>query len=146
MRLATFALLLLATPATFSQVMYRCGNTFSQQPCGADAKQMDVPGAAKVPPPVPVPADTPASPEVIDNAKALCQQRVTAMLKDPDSVKFVSVERAQLRRTGANIVVRDYALLVNAKNSFGGYTGAKRWTCSLDHKSETSIVWAGPVE
>lgn len=26
-----------------AQVMYRCGNTFSQQPCSADAKTMDIP-------------------------------------------------------------------------------------------------------
>lgn len=125
-----------------AQTMYRCGNTFSQQPCGQDAKEVaiqGVPQPRKVPP---MPVDEPASPETLAAARTMCEAAITGQLKDPASAKFDAPIRMGLRRTPDGVILRDYTVYVNAKNSFGGYTGAKRWTCSLN-AAETSVLWSG---
>lgn len=52
-----------------------------------------------------------------------CQDTITDHLKDPDSAKFSdwSMHQNGLSWTGGG--------LVNAKNSFGGYTGSSYYTC-----------------
>lgn len=126
-----------------AQVMYRCGNTFSQQPCGVEAKELPNPGVAQPRKMEAMPPDIPASAEMIEAARKMCESSIAAQLKDPDSAKFGSPLRGELRRTAAGNVLRDYYFSVNARNSFGGYTGVKSWTCSLD-PAESSVRWSGP--
>ena len=71
------------------------------------------------------------------NAKQItaAQQAVRAKLKDPESARF----RKQV--TGADPTGILYACgMVNAKNSYGGYTGEKPYmVILLPHVSETTI-------
>lgn len=53
------------------------------------------------------------------------KQRVLAMMKDPGSVKF---GRVYVKTKGAHKTVCG---TLNAKNSFGGYTGHKRFLSSV---------------
>jgi len=125
-----------------AQTMYRCGNTFSQQPCGQDAKEVAIQGVPQPRRLPPMPVDEPASPEVVAAARSMCETAITGQLKDPDSARFEAPIRLGLRRTPDGIILRDYMIYVNAKNSYGGYTGSKRWTCSLNAK-ETAVLWSG---
>jgi hypothetical protein len=73
-----------------------------------------------------------------DTAKA--KAALLQIVKDPDSAKFSKVQR-----------VGDYICgMVNAKNSFGGYTGPKPFSVGADGEaliggeSVTLGVWASP--
>jgi hypothetical protein len=57
-RIAVLALLFVATPLA-AQTMYRCGNTFSQQPCGPGAVMIQSAPAAAAPRVLPAPPDAP---------------------------------------------------------------------------------------
>lgn len=69
----------------------------------------------------------------LEAAKRLCAAAIAPTLKDPPS----------LRIEGAHTGLQpgEVNLLVNAKNSYGGYTGAKAYTCQLspDGKSVLSV-------
>ena len=157
--------------ASNAQSMYRCGNTFSQQPCGSDAKEMPLPkergcefeenkytskcieerykklsaNSSVTEKALPLPSDEPATAETLEFARKTCEGRITMQLKDPDSAKFEQPLRLGFRRTSGGQILRDYAVYVNAKNSYGGYTGKKRWTCSFD-QLERTVQWVGPHE
>ena len=181
-----------------AQTMYRCGNTFSQTPCGSDAQKV----------PVPLPGNCndmqfrdspscvekervqrqermkilreqaeqdlardraaaekrklerdeliqratapykeagklleenkdrpPPSPAVVRQNIQACTQAVRSTLKDPESARIGDAKRD--RRTyddtrGTVVVGVSYLVEVNAKNSFGAYTGMKTHTCFFD--------------
>lgn len=146
MRNIFVALLLVA--ALFNaqaQKLYRCGNNFSQMPCGTEAKPMYRCGGA--------PSETPCSENNGISAKVLAElnknptnaDRVEAMKaaclvwlrttpawKDRDSLKFGSVTRGKFDVTtinGSPTTVVSYLTTFNAKNSYGGYTGEKLALC-----------------
>lgn len=125
------------------QTMYRCGSTFTQQPCADNAQAINAPGVPKPRKMEPIPIDSPASLEMLEAARKKCEIAILVQLKDPDSAKFSTPERGGFRRSADRRVLRDYLVAVNAKNSYGGYTGAKLWTCSLD-ADETRVLWSGP--
>lgn len=117
--------------AAGAQTMYRCGNTFSQQPCGADAKEVNIaPAVARLP------KDVLPAPEVVERNKKLCEQVVRMRMKDPEGARITELKRVGVRRfdlpntpTGVT-----YLLTVNGKNSYGGFTGEEPKICifSLD--------------
>ena len=120
----------LAGPAG-AQAMYRCGNSFSQELCGPDAKV--VKGSV----PAPAAAESPADPVVVEGAKAACISKLKSdvAFKDPDSVRIGTVERQNLGEVsfdGKRHLVRAYSMQVNARNSYGGYTGEQLFGCYLD--------------
>lgn len=55
--------------------------------------------------------------------RRLCSAAIAPMLKDPPSLRIEGMH------TG--LQPGEYNLLVNAKNSYGGYTGAKPFVCTL---------------
>lgn len=114
---------LLALPlAAGAQSVYKCGNTFSQTPCGSDARQISTAPAPVVPP----------SAELVATSTATCEARVRAALLDPDAAKISNIRRAgPVDRTvdGVRIAGVAYLVDVNAKNAFGGYTGVKTHMC-----------------
>lgn len=133
---ATITLLLAG--ACSAQSMYRCGNTFSQNPCGPDAKEVAIKG---VPQPV---VQTPADPEKAEKIKAACLRWVTEVpfWKDRDSIKFSKFTVAALTQetlNGVTQTVRPYIVMVNAKNSYGGYIGEVPYVCYAD-PSDNKIV------
>lgn len=184
----TLSLLLMGvTVCAGAQTMYRCGSTYSQTPCGAGQKEIEVkaddpcelegnkysstcimrpskpysskPSAAeekryaadkkrideshewnrkalaRINQAIPDPA-------LVEENKKTCIASVTAMLKDPESARF-----GKAIRMGAELDPRDgmlipsvmYTVMVNAKNSYGGYTGSKPYLCvfSADEKQFT---------
>ena len=79
--------------------------------------------------------------EVIEANKKRCHARIVAMLKDPESARVGEFNRASRpepdyetsRGWFASI---SYTAAINAKNSYGGYTGSKLWACSFDLKEQ----------
>ena len=177
-----FVGLLFQAPA-FTQTIYKCGSTFSQTPCAADAKKIEVKPAvgidcsdykntlsdacrsktasnaatevsearAKVQKQIDaLPPTLPPPPEVVDANKKRCVARILAMLKDPESARVGEVSRASgpapdyesIRGWFPSIA---YTVSVNAKNSYGGYTGSKTWLCSFD-LSEKELLRARSFE
>lgn len=55
--------------------------------------------------------------------RALCSEAIASTLKDPPSLRIEGMHTGL--RPG------EYNLMVNAKNSYGGYTGAKPFVCQL---------------
>lgn len=122
------------TGAASAQTMYRCGNTFSQQHCGPDAKVMDIT-------PPEVRRASAVTPEVVEANKRLCEFALRLRMKDPESARITNVSRLGVQyynipNTPPGVT---YTALVNGKNSYGGYTGEDSKICifSLD---ETKFV------
>lgn len=167
-----------------AQTMYRCGSTYSQTPCGAGQKEIEV----KADDPCEIETNRYSStcimrpskpyskkqsaaeenkqatekkakeerdewnkravdkisltipdPALVDENKKTCVNQVTYLLKDPESARFGNVLRigAELdTQHGMSIPSVWYSVMVNAKNSYGGYTGSKSFICvfSTDEK------------
>lgn len=114
-----------ATPA---QAMYKCtvngSVTFSDKPCANDAEKIDI-RTAKSEPGTGLPG------------AVLCRQNIPKFLtfKDPDSVKlkdFVKFGSDTRKVHGVTVAVNLWSASVNAKNSYGGYTGEKAIFCVTD--------------
>lgn len=134
--------LLLAGAAVFStgahaQGVYRCGNTFSERPCGPDAKQIMAPPMKET-----LRADTPPSADVIAANLALCERVTRAKMKDPESAKITPIGRvgpAFMYRAGKRVQGVAYHIAANGKNSYGGYTGEKLHVCGFDAAEQALI-------
>lgn len=167
----------------FAQTMYKCGNTYSQTPCAADAKKIEVKPAvgvdcsstnhmfsetckeksissgshnvaearAKVQKQIDVMAPiVPPSADVVEENKKRCLTRIMAMLKDPESARVSEVSRASGPQPDYETARGwfpsiSYTVSINAKNSYGGYTGSRLWACSFD-LSEQEILRARSFE
>lgn len=107
-----------------AQQVYKCGTIYSQIPCDKTAEMVKITRDSRTPT------------QTDFNGKELCKIAVPrlASLKDPDSAKveFVSASESEvIRYAGEPIVARKYSVLMNAKNSYGAYTGAKAYSCYL---------------
>ena len=119
--------LALVAGAASAQHLYRCGSTFSQTPCGPDAKQV----SAAVPQP-----SGPVDPEVRVKIEDDCRRWIVGVpqWKDRESVRIGTIYRgANQPRDGR--VLRAYHVSVNAKNSYGGYQGERPFVCYADEAS-----------
>ncbi|UZZ64524.1 hypothetical protein [Curvibacter phage PCA1] len=134
--LFTAATLLLLPACVGAQTMYRCGNTFSQQPCGSDAKPIATVGVVQ--------PERAADPAKVSVMQTQCEQwvREKPSWKDRESVKTSMPTRNKLEtRTvnGVGQIVVSYRVLVNAKNSYGAYQGEKTYTCYAN-RDESKII------
>lgn len=71
----------------------------------------------------------------LDQPRRLCSAAIAPTLKDPASLRIEGLH------TG--LQPGEYNLLVNARNSFGGYTGAKPFVCRLSPDGQR-VVEARP--
>lgn len=118
--------LLLVGPGAgaMAQPMYRCGNTYSQIPCDKAAEPVRVFQDAKKAPPAGL------------RGKELCKASVPASmnLKDPYSAKVETLGAPTpevIKYAEEPIVAKRYDVAMNAKNSYGAYTGIKVYFCYL---------------
>ncbi len=107
--------------------------------CQTDASPTPV--ASQASPPVQTASDIERSPGYVRptdaQALAAAKQKVSGKLKDPDSAKFTDVAR----KTTPNVAGQPTDVVcgkVNAKNSYGGYTGAKAFIYFVGDKSSVS--------
>lgn len=114
-----FAAWAVAAPA---QTLYRCGNTYSQTPCAPDA-------VAKR-----THADTPAEKGGGTQGYELCASRAPESVESPEPqsarVQQVGLRRAEvIQYAGQPIAAHRYDLTVDAKTTFGVYSGPQPYTC-----------------
>lgn len=91
-------------------------------------------------PPEPLPATATQTAETTDNfdVKYMAEMNLKAMLKDADTVKYRDVVLSRLN--GGNLMLCGK---LNSKNSFGGYTGFKRFIASPNPDAPTLIEGEG---
>ena len=104
--------------------MYKCGNTYSQVPCDKTTDAIKINSDAKADPPPGL------------HGKELCRVMVprAGNLKDPYSARVEAIgDPAFEIVTFANqpLTVKRYDIAMNAKNSYGAYTGIRVWSCYL---------------
>jgi hypothetical protein len=149
MFIARFALALIfagISHSVSSQTMYRCGNSYSQTPCGSDANKVDivVPQGSGGQPARRLKDD--ATEETKARTVELCKAAVLARLKDPESARFSGISRSNsLERplpvlNGPLVKTSGVNGYINAKNSMGGYTGDKLFFCAVDYATETKVL------
>jgi hypothetical protein len=67
--------------------------------------------------------------------QTVCLSSIKRTLKDPASARVESFSRWEPKSftdaQGSAVPANHYTLMVNAKNSFGGYAGAKLYDCML---------------
>lgn len=124
-RIFLTSLLLYLFSSFASAEVYKCTidgvETYSQDPCGEETT------VANITPP-------PLQSEKVDKSDILLQclkvLKVTKLWKDPDSVKLEGHFTDWISdSSGARRVL---VLMINAKNSYGGYGGAERHECFLN--------------
>ncbi|HWV51561.1 hypothetical protein [Pseudorhodoplanes sp.] len=71
------------------------------------------------------------------------RDRVTSALKDPESARFTEVTYKPAQPNARGEPTDVVCGMVNAKNSFGGYTGAKPFVYFVDRKQVTMSDGAG---
>jgi hypothetical protein len=119
------ALLLSLCAATLpvqAQTMYRCGNTYSQTPCSADAK------AAKV-----SPGEAPDKAARLQGYE-LCAAAAPgkAATPEPESARVQPLgQRVSevIQYAGQPLSTHRYDLTVDAKSQYGVYTGPVAYSC-----------------
>jgi hypothetical protein len=128
------AVAVLAGPVHAGKV-YRCGETFSDTPCGSTAE------VVRQTPPI---AATDAV-RVLPEALCITQLPKYFAFKDPDSLKISSLGYATttvIPHRDTKVMAKVYVLEVNAKNSYGAYTGAETYRCytSMDDSRVLTIL------
>lgn len=114
-----------------AQPTYRCGNTYSQTPCSADAAPVAIHRDVSTAPPG---GTADAGGGAVPTGVELCKRAALAGLKDPYSAVIESVTGpvgVAITIAKEPIEARRYTVWVNAKNSYGAYTGAKPHECFL---------------
>jgi hypothetical protein len=110
--------------------MYRCGNTFSQTPCGAAAASaLRISAAA-----APEPASGPRGKELCNSAAPRLLQ-----LNNPETTRIESVVKGSsevIQYAGQPAVARKYLMSINATNAYGVYMGAKTYACFLSEDEQ----------
>ena len=133
-----------AASASQAQPVYRCGNTYSQKPCAADAQPAPVmrntrPDGA-----------TPGAADGSGRGAELCKAQLPQAIRldDPYSAKIEVMGGARhdvVRYAGQPTVSRRYAVLVNAKNLNGAYMGQRTFHCHLS-EDEARLLAVLPAD
>lgn len=129
---------LAGTGAVQAQTLYRCGNTYSQTPCAADAAPARISAGA-------APDAASAS-----QGSTVCANEGVAQMRfpDPESTRILSVSRAGtevIQYAGKPLAARRYNLTLNTKGPSGAYLGERVYTCYLseDERRVLKVGMAG---
>ena len=133
------ALFLVTSLPAVAQQMYKCGNTYSQTPCDKTAERTKITMDARAAPP----------PGLI--GKELCKTMVprTVTLKDPYSARIDAVNDQVpevIKVANEPIMARRFDVALNAKNSYGAYTGAKIYLCYLSEDQTRVLLIVPPLK
>ena len=119
--------------------MYRCGNTFSQTPCGSDAKAAPAPrgekgGAA---------ANSGEAGGVAPRAQpCLAELAQRVGVEGPGALKIGRMEGPRVEAIdvkGEKLVVRTYEFTALTRNAYGGQTPAATFTCHLSEDEQRVV-------
>ena len=119
----SLSLLALAVPA-IAQQLYRCGNTYSQTPCAADAASRSVYSGA-------APARAPGL-----SGYELCVAHAVKYVAspEPESARTMPVGQRKtevIQYAGKSVAAHRFDLAVDAKTAYGVYSGPMLYSCWL---------------
>ncbi len=84
--------------------------------------------------------DPPVDEATIQLASSLCEAAARAIMKDPEAARISNIHRSRTDNwCNPSRKVRYYWMMINGKNSYGGYTGDQPYRCALDI-SETDVL------
>ena len=129
---------MMISTSALGQTVYKCSNpdgklTFSQQPCtptGGETISINKPAAGYV-------SDAYIRHE--NELGAICLSHVRGFLKDPDSAKIEGTPVTGIS-TKTGEVRKSVRISVNARNSYGGYSGAETVECVLGMDEKTVLT------
>ncbi len=130
------ALALHSLPAA-AQKLYRCGNSFSQTPCAADAISK------------PLPNDTVKGGGDTKQGHNACVEMMRKSLNLPDS-HTVTIESAKRGKTETiqyaeqTLVARTYIVSAAIRNAMGNKTGEQTTMCYLSEDEQRVLKVAAP--
>jgi len=125
-------LLLCLLPALASaQQLYRCGNTFSQKPCGTDATTVRVPGAA-------VPSTGGGSPGQVCGQRVIASMSAQGGSAQIDSVQTAGTEVIQYAKQ--SVAAHLYAVTLSRIDSQGRSLGQVTVQCYLS-EDDQRVLW-----
>jgi hypothetical protein len=134
--LAFGALLAVSTHAA-SQTLYRCGNTYSQTPCAADAASARISAGA-----------APEAAAGMSGSELCSSQGVAQMgFPDPASTRIRTATRAGtevIQYAGKPIASRKFNVVLNTKNEVGAYTGERVYACYLSEDERRVLKVESP--
>lgn len=138
MRVALLTLVVAASwPAAQAQQLYKCGNVYSQTPCGADAA------------PVRARSDTVADSAPGARGGDLCgatvMKEIHADADGPVQVGSVTKAPAEvIQYADKPTATRKYIVDLNVRGAYTGYGGPMRFACHLS-EDERRVLKFGPV-
>lgn len=100
---------------------YRCGNTFSQTPCGENAKEQTLNSGSAA-----------NSSDFISVCLTAAKELI--QFKDPESLRVESSSKPVAKvidYADAKLMAYEVTININGKNSYGGYSGAEPYICYL---------------
>ncbi|HET7795977.1 MAG TPA: hypothetical protein VFL64_21490 [Rhizobacter sp.] len=124
MKALLFAALLAAPVLASAQTLYRCGNTYSQTPCAADAAPARISAGAA----------PDAAPGLSGKELCLTEGLSQLGLAEQPHLRIGAVTRAgseAIAYAGKTVAARKYHLPVNTQNAAGLYTGEQVFVCYL---------------
>lgn len=132
------SLVLVGLPAAQAQSLYRCGNTFSQTPCAADAASARVSGSA-------APDAAPAAP-----GGTVCANEGVAQMRfpDPESTRVLAVRKAGtevIQYAGKPMAARRYNVIFNTRGANGAYLGERAFACYLSEDERRVLKVGAPA-
>ena len=127
------AALLCAAGLAGAQTMYRCGNTFSQKPCGDSATAVKVPGAGASA------ADSPgATAAGGSTSQAVCTRAAIGARPSGrmrvESVEFGGTEVIQY--AGSSVAAKAYRITLSETSADGSPLGYRSATCLMSEDGQ----------
>jgi hypothetical protein len=126
-----------------AQVVYRCGNTFSQTPCGADAKVIAESGYRLSKSDERFPPSRTQNTETEQRAITLCIRKVVANLKRAEGTRFVGPERGSMAWIEKLDGTDRRAARIYTLWSYGAIDGKRRFRCVFNlEETEILALWS----
>ena len=116
-----------------AEPVYRCGSTYSQTPCGADAAAKKLPSSAA--------PDMPAG----QQGESLCASEglLRLGLADPEGARILGVAKLGtevIRYADKPTAARKFAVRFNPRNAYGGLAGEQVFHCFLSEDGQRVLA------
>jgi hypothetical protein len=80
--------------------------------------------------------------ELTAQQRTVIEKTISAELKDPDSARYSRFKARKVVRPGNQVAI-ELCVFVNAKNSYGGYSGATPYMGEFPHETPTQFKIMG---
>ena len=120
-----------------AEQLYRCGNTYSQTPCAADATAKKLPSSA-----------APDAPPGLQGESLCASEGVLRLgLADPEGARVIGVAQRGtevIQYADRPTAARKFAVRINPRNAQGGYAGEQVFFCFLSEDGRRVLAVGNP--